>query len=342
MRKWLHIILLAFLTMLSCVGQKDDPAPEVRLLADFTALNVTAGERTTFTVFSGAEDVTADALIRNLTDGTDLEGNVFAPAEAGEWTFVAEIDGETSEPVTVTALVIADEGKDFYRRSLVLDFTGTWCVNCPKMEAAIETAMEARPGRIVPVSVHCLALDPMYVKPISDDLVKRFGVSAYPSAVVDLDPESLISQTSPELLLSHVDRLLEARGPAAGIRVTTTWDEDAPGITPDPTLLIEAELTAVREGNYTLGFAVLEDGIAASQTGGSTVYVHNNVLRQWTIADTNVPRLTEGQTLKLYIMYEVPREARVVAMAIRDGLVDNVVTCAAGASADYQYEEAND
>ena len=342
MRKWLSIILLAFLTMLSCVGQKDDPAPEVRLLADLTALNVTAGEQTTFTVFSGAEDVTADALIRNLTDGTDLEGNVFAPAEAGEWTFVAEIDGETSEPVTITALVIADEGKEYFRRSLVLDFTGTWCVNCPKMEAAIEEAMETRPGRIVPVSVHCLAIDPMYKKTFSDDLVKRFGVSAYPSAVVDLDPESLISQTSPELLLSHVDRLLEARGPAAGIRVSTTWDEDAPGVTPDPTLVIEAELTAVREGNYTLGFAVLEDGIVAAQTGGSNTYVHNNVLRQWTIADTNVPHLAEGETLKLYIMYEVPREARVVAIAIRDGIVDNVITCAAGASADYQYEEVND
>ena len=129
--------------MLSCVGQKDDPAQEVRLVADLTALNVTAGEQATFTVFSGAEDVTADAEIRNVTDGTVLEGNVFAPAEAGEWSFVASIDGTESEPLLISAIVIADEGKDYFRRSLVLDFTGTWCVNCPKMEAAIEETMEA-------------------------------------------------------------------------------------------------------------------------------------------------------------------------------------------------------
>ena len=181
MRKWFYL-LLAILPMLSCVGQKDDPAPELRLVADLTALNVTVGESATFTVFSGTEDVTAYAAIRNVTDGKDLESNVFAPAEAGEWTFVATLDGTQSEPVTVTALVIADAGKDFFRRSLVLDFTGTWCVNCPKMEAALEETMEARPGRIVPVSVHCMSIDPMYVKPLSDDLVKRFSVTLPPAS----------------------------------------------------------------------------------------------------------------------------------------------------------------
>ena len=54
MRKWFYI-LLAILPMLSCVGQKDDPTPELRLMADLTALNVTAGEFATFTVYSGAE-----------------------------------------------------------------------------------------------------------------------------------------------------------------------------------------------------------------------------------------------------------------------------------------------
>ena len=108
--KRLLYILLAFLPMLSCVGQKDDPTPELRLVADLTALNVTAGEFATFTVLSGAEDVTDFATIRNVTDGTDLVGNVFAPEGEGEWSFVAVLDGEESEPLTVTAIAIADKG----------------------------------------------------------------------------------------------------------------------------------------------------------------------------------------------------------------------------------------
>ena len=331
MRKWFYL-LLCFLPMLSCVGQKDDPAPELRLVADLTALNVTAGEFATFTVYSGAEDVTAYAAIRNLTDGTLLEGNVFAPAEAGEWSFAASLDGAESEPVTVTAIVISDEGKDFFRRSLVLDFTGTWCVNCPKMEAAIEESMAARPGRIVPVSVHCMPVDPMYVKPLSDNLVKRFGVSAYPSAVVDLDPESLISAQSPELLLSHVDRLLESRGPAAGIRVESAVEGENYTLT--------AEMKAVRDGAYTLAVLVLEDGTVAAQTGGTTDYVHNNILRSWTEGEP--VDVKEGDTASGTFTGTVTAKSRFVVLVLRDGLVDNVIGCAAGASVDWQYEEEND
>ena len=330
MKKWLHILLFAFLPVLSCVGQKDDPAPEVRLMADLTALNVTAGEFATFTVFSGAEDVTAYATIRNVTDGTDLEGNVFAPVDAGEWTFVATIDGAESEPVTVMAIVIADEGKDYFRRSLVLDFTGTWCVNCPQMETAIEETMAVRPGRIVPVSVHCMAVDPMYVKPLSDDLVKQFGIKAYPSAVVDLDPESLITTSSPELLQSRVDRLLEARGPAAGLRVQTTLDGENYTLT--------AEMKAVRDGDYTLAVLVLEDGIVAAQTGGTKDHVHNNVLRSWTEGEP-FAGLKEGDAASGSFTGTVTAKSRFVVLVLRGGLVDNLVGCAAGASVDWQYEE---
>lgn len=331
MRKWFYL-LLCFLPMLSCVGQKDDPTPELRLVADLTAINVTAGEFATFTVYSGAEDVTAYAAIRNLTDGTSLEGNVFAPAEAGEWSFAATLDGTESEPVTVTAIVISDEGKDFFRRSLVLDFTGTWCVNCPKMEAAIEESMAARPSRIVPVSVHCMAVDPMYVKPLSDNLVKQFSVKAYPSAVVDLDPESLITTQSPELLLSHVDRLLEARGPAAGIRAESKVEGDQ--------YTLAVEMKAVRDGSYTLAVLVLEDGTMAAQTGGAKDYVHNNILRSWTEGESLTVK--EGDKASGTFTGTVTAKSRFVVLVLRDGLVDNVIGCAAGASVDWQYEEDND
>lgn len=333
MKRWIYL-LLALVSALSCVGQKDDPIPEPRLTADLTALNATAGETATFTVYSGTEDVTEYAVIRNLTDDTVLEGNTFAPEGEGEWTFVAEYEGLLSEELTVTAFVVAEEGKDFFRRSLVLDFTGTWCVNCPKMDAAVEEAMAARPGRIVPVSVHCMAVDPMYLKPTSDDLVKRFAVKAYPSAVVDLDPESLISTASSELLLSHVNRLLEFRGASAGIRIESTLEGE--------TLSVTVETKAVRDGEYTLSIILLEDGIVAKQTGAEDGenHVHNNILRQW--KDGDPVTLQEDGTATLSLTATVSGKYRIAAVVSRGGLVDNVVTCAAGASADYQYEEEND
>ena len=222
---------------------------------------------------------------------------------------------------------------DFFRRSLVLDFTGTWCVNCPKMEAAVGETMEIRPGRIVPVSVHCMSVDPMYVKPLSDNLVKQFGVKAYPSAVVDLDPESLITQSSPDLLLSHIDRLLEARGPAAGIRVESVLDGENYTLT--------AEMKAVRDGDYALALLVLEDGTVAAQTGGTPDYVHHNILRSWTEGGP-MDGLKEGDTASCTFTGTLTPKSRFVVLVLRDGIVDNVTGCAAGASADWQYEEEND
>ena len=224
----------------------------------------------------------------------------------------------------------ADEGKDFFRRSLVLDFTGTWCVNCPKMDAAIRETMEARPGRVVPVSVHCMSLDPMYVKPLSDDLVKKFGVTAYPSAIVDMDPESLITQSSSELLQGHIDRLLTDRTLSAGVKVETTLEGG--------NYTLKAEMKAVRDGDYTLAILLLEDGIVATQTGGSPDQVHNNVLRSWTEGNVHAG-LKEGDTAELELTGAATDKHRFAVLVLRNGLVDNVVTCAAGASAGYEYEE---
>ena len=149
---------------------------------------------------------------------------------------------------------------------------------------------------------------------------------------MDLDPESLITAQSPELLLSHIDRLLEARGPAAGIRVESALEGDNYTLT--------AEMKAVRDGAYTLAVLVLEDGTVAAQTGGTADYVHNNILRSWTEGEPL--DVLEGATASGTFTGSVTAKSRFVVLVLRDGLVDNVIGCAAGASVDWQYEEEND
>ena len=93
MQKRFAIIFFALLAVLSCVGQKDDPVPEIRLTVNASLLNVTRGDSALFTVYSGEDDVTSGALICNCTDGTVLPGPVFSPERAGEWHFAAEYEG---------------------------------------------------------------------------------------------------------------------------------------------------------------------------------------------------------------------------------------------------------
>ena len=68
---------------------------------------------------------------------------------------------------------------------------------------------------------------------------------------------------------------------------------------------------------------------------------HNNVLRSWTEGETHAG-LAEGDTAVLELEGAVPAKSRFAVLVLRGGLVDNVVTCAAGASTDYQYEDDNE
>ena len=328
MRRFIFIVVF-LLSVVGCVGQKEDPV-NIVLKSDRSEINVTAGESAVFSVLFNGEDVTEFAdisFVSGTTSDPALDKNVFTPSEEGSWTFAATYDGYESEPLTVTAFVVQEEGKDFFRRSLVLDFTATWCVNCPRMEAAFAAAMEARPGRLVPVSVHFVDA---YAVDEGTALVTKFGVSEYPTAVIDMDPSSAFTTTSSELLLSGVDKLLAARPLAGGIRMESGADGS-----------VKVEITAVEAGEYTINVMLLKDGEIAPQTGGETNHVHNNILRQHLKADA--VRLNEEETATKTLSLNIPSGDgfKVVAFMEKGATVNNVTFCRVGETVDYQYEENN-
>ena len=328
MRRFIFIVVF-LLSVVGCVGQKEDPV-NIVLKSDRSEINVTAGESAVFSVLFNGEDVTEFAdisFVSGTTSDPAVDKNVFTPSQEGSWTFAATYDGYESEPLTVTAFVVQEEGKDFFRRSLVLDFTATWCVNCPRMEAAFAAAMEARPGRLVPVSIHFVDA---YAVDEGTALVTKFGVSEYPTAVIDMDPSSAFTTTSSELLLSGVDKLLAARPLAGGIRMESGADGS-----------VKVEITAVEAGEYTINVMLLKDGEIAPQTGGETNHVHNNILRQHLKAEA--VHLDEEETATKTFSLNIPSGDgfKVVAFMEKGTTVNNVTFCRVGETVDYQYEENN-
>ena len=320
MRRFIFIVVF-LLSVVGCVGQKEDPV-NIVLKSDRSEINVAAGESAVFSVLFN--DI---SFVSGTTSDPAVDKNVFTPSQEGSWTFAATYDGYESEPLTVTAFVVQEEGKDFFRRSLVLDFTATWCVNCPRMEAAFAAAMEARPGRLVPVSVHFV--DAFAVEE-GTALVTKFGVSEYPTAVIDMDPSSAFTTTSSELLLSGVDKLLAARPLAGGIRMESGADGS-----------VKVEITAVEAGDYTINVMLLKDGEIAPQTGGETNHVHNNILRQHLKAES--VHLDEEETATKTFSLNIPSGDgfKVVAFMEKGTTVNNVTFCRVGETVDYQYEENN-
>ncbi|MBR5404077.1 MAG: Omp28-related outer membrane protein [Bacteroidales bacterium] len=151
---------------------------------------------------------------------------------------------------------------------LVLDFTATWCVNCPRMTSAIEEAMSQRPGAVFPVCVH---FKDVFSFPDGEDLANYFNIQEYPSAIINLDKGSLTTATSKDIIISRIDAAVRKK--PCDIKLSY-----ADGV-------LSASVTAAESGSYRLGALLLEDGLVAAQTGGTEDYVHDNILRKILSAD---------------------------------------------------------
>ena len=145
---------------------------------------------------------------------------------------------------------------------IVLDFTATWCVNCPRMAAAIEEAAAER--SIIPICVHYQdAFECIH----GTELISKYGVETYPGAVMDMSKATLITATSKDLILAKLDAAKSAKAPCT-IEASLASDGT-----------VKVKVTAAEEGSYTLSAALLEDGLVSAQTGAGDNYVHNNVFR---------------------------------------------------------------
>ena len=94
----------------------------------------------------------------------------------------------------------------------------------------------------------------------------------------------------------------------------------------------------MREGDYSLHFVILEDGIVAAQTGSTQDHVHDNVLRSW-FDSPLFSGIAKDGTISWSASAEASAGQRIAAFVCRGGTVDNVSVCACGESVPYQYEE---
>lgn len=80
----------------------------------------------TFTVAFEDRDVTAEAVIKNVTSGSEVQNATWTTNVAGTYEFQAAYDGMLSNVVSVK--VESDSESDaFYRHVLLTKFTATWC-----------------------------------------------------------------------------------------------------------------------------------------------------------------------------------------------------------------------
>ena len=190
-------------------------------------------------------------------------------------------------PLLLTAMAACDniDEKDRYievenrplaRKVLLEEFTGQDCVNCPAAHAVIEKLEEQFEGNLIVVSIHAgnfgrPASEGGLMQEEGDVYAKKWGVTAYPSGVVDEN-----------------SGVLNFDGWSTAIRKDGYYPSDmeldmnAYLSSDGKTINVECDLTSDVSASGHLQLWVVEDGIIGFQRDGNNRiydYVHNNVFR---------------------------------------------------------------
>lgn len=170
------------------------------------------------------------------------------------------------------------------RTSLLMDFTGQQCVNCPEAHEIMAGLANQYSSNLVTVSIHGGAMATsvdrtnfdrnligLMIKE-GDEMNDAFGISSWPMGSVDRinDPNAALNS------------LQWAGAVRSAVEVPTDITIEASASLEGDNIEVTTRVLCTSNRNVALQVWVVEDGIVAHQTtpsGRDMNYVHNHVLR---------------------------------------------------------------
>ena len=286
--KHIRIILtlaVAALAFCACSGTMDSDSAPI-LSADITKLDIAKGEKSVFSVRYQGVDVTAEAKIKCISTGELLAGNVFQPQEEGQYVFAAEYGQFVSSHVTITVVNSRPVvNSRFDRHVCVVEFTGAWCINCPKGYTRMMGILSTPSLGKYKENIHICAFHSGVEG--NDDLAlaetqavfKLFNGLSYPSFATDLRDSGLLTSEGisffrPSILASFNEYLAHC-----GVSVSSVLKES------DAKAEVTVRLASEYTSPYRVVVLVVEDNIKGYQKTedypeGDLNYNHSHVVRK--------------------------------------------------------------
>lgn len=236
----------------------------------------------------------------------------------------------------------ADVSREFQRRVCVMEFTGTWCAQCPDGATVLNYLVERQyKGKAFAMAFHN---DDEYALPEEQELFKIFNWSGYPAYVTDMRPDGVgllneggCSQSIEESLYEHQAY--------CGAAVSSVYDPSLSKI------IVKAKAVSGNSGNYRIAAYVLEDKVKGRQTLGTGQvqedYTHRHVVRKMlssNVRGESLGRIEAGDEKERIFEFVPDTEWKLADLSVavliidEDGHVSNMAVCAAdGGSMDYEY-----
>ena len=303
---------------------------------------------------SGANVTNGATIFDKSHDFAQVE-NPFTPTVDGDYTFYAVVGDAISKDfkVTVTPEVPAlPEDTDaantsFKHRILLVDHTGNTCGYCPHMMKALKEIEESGDfdGKYYEAMSHSYAnTDPAF-SGAAASISSHYGLQGYPTLTYNFyHPTS--SSYNAEHIKGQINALWKESADA-GIAASTNLAAKS--------VVVNAEVKAAVDGEYSITAWLLEDGIYAKQTNATDEWMntHNNAIRQ---AATTSPltgyelgALKPGETAEQILNLTIARDTwnrdnmKVMLIVSKKGDnkkfdVANVVICPINDSVTYDYK----
>ena len=247
---------------------------EVSAKGAVVSITVSTDAEYSYDVIPDWISVVDSKLVFDYEHSFNVEPNPLPEPRTGVITFCS---GAVCRAVTITQRAAGTEADDwkadeFQHRSLALRFTADWCGYCPYMATAFSLVKSKMKDRFEIVSLHGEASSYEFVG--TTNLASRYGVSSFPTGVVD-GRAVVQNYSSSDYTASVAEAIAEetqAYYPATtGIAGSSTLD--------GTTLNVDIDLYAKEADTYKLVVLLLEDKIVGYQNGGGNKYEHNDVAR---------------------------------------------------------------
>lgn len=364
-----RVMAVAAVLLLGSCGQRStEPTEEVpegilRIFADRTTIAADGSEMVTFRVMFGSQDVSTARTMQLVStyEGEDelympYGKNEFTTTTPGHYTFKAKYfyektnwsDNEIS--VEVTPLAEAGEQMDYVTLPVAFQFTSVDCTNCPPCSKNLALAAEQRD--FITLAFHGdYGNDPMHIT-LADDYHSLVNANGYPSMNFNLIKGRMFSHRTVSSIVEGVDYVVDNHAATCGVAIETELNEATNELT------VISKITSNVGIAYRYQVLLLEDGIDYYQLGldgGTTEYLHNNVVRGALSSDLFGSKMNNGRPLAAGVEFSATNKVtlgdglvadnmRVVVLALtsHDGsyVVNNANVCAVGQSVDYLISEA--
>ena len=239
-------------------------------------------------------------------------------------------DGETREIKTINTITLLSKEREldhfsdnYFRRSLIFEWTGTWCQNCPAMAGDISDISNKQLylDRLVTIALHdgnedlrfSQNNDACYIGKQAYDIFSystmNFGIRGLPSCMLDLDmnlkQEGSDAKSLEALCAAALATIDEGKVP--GLKISSSLD--------NRTLSFTVDVDIRESGEYLLGVYLLEDNLMTPQESvlGGTMMEQNHVLHFALSDDSNnelglhdMGSIAAGNTRSYSSTFEIP------------------------------------